>query len=339
MTTAVLASISGQKLTDEEIAVLEKLQPAGVSLFARNIKDKRQLRLLTDSIKKILGQNAIIAVDQEGGRVRRLSEPVWPAYASQYVLGNLPVEVSKMHAALIARDLHEVGINFNYAPVLDTAYKYTHEVLRSRCFSKRVAAHGLAMAKAYIRNGICPCIKHIPGHGRVQTDPHLGLPIIKGSKSAFERDIKPFIANNQIPAGMTAHIVLPEIDDKPITMSKKAINTVIRKKIGFDGLLISDAIEMGALSGSIAERTEKALAAGCDLVCYCRGKIEELHELAELNPLLKSESLRRLFAVQNIFGRGQVDNPDYGEYMRYVGTVAAYKDKYDATEVLNLMNS
>ena len=338
MTAAILASVSGSELTSEEIKVLEKLQPVGVSLFARNIKNKVQLRLLVDSLKKILGDETIIAVDQEGGRVRRLTEPEWRSYASQYVLGCLPVKASKMHASLIARDLHEIGINFNYAPVLDTAYKYTHEVLKSRCFAKRVSAHGQAMIETYIRNGICPCIKHIPGHGRAKTDPHLGLPIIHASQAAFERDIKPFIANNHAPAGMTAHIVLPEIDNKPITMSKTAIDTIIRKKIGFGGLLISDAIEMGALSGSIAERAECALDAGCDLVCYCRGKIEELYELAALNTTIRGESCHRLEKVREIIRQKPVDNYDYDKYAHYIGRFEAYKDSYDATEVLNIMN-
>ncbi|MDO4184567.1 MAG: glycoside hydrolase family 3 N-terminal domain-containing protein [Rhodospirillales bacterium] len=337
MTTAILASVAGTSLTDEEKTVLEKLQPAGVSLFGRNIEDKTQLKLLVNSIKEIIGDDVIIAVDQEGGRVRRLAEPNWRSYASQYVLGQLPAKVTEMHAALIAEDMHEIGINFNYAPVLDIAYKQTHEVLKSRCFGKKTAELGKIMAETYVRNGICPCMKHMPGHGRVKTDPHLGLPIIEGDDKALEKDLTPFRENNQLPAGMTAHIVLSQIDNVPVTMSAKAIKEVIRKRIGFDGLLITDAIDMKALSGSIGEKAKTSLSAGCDLVCYCGGRIDDLCELEAQKLYIGNLAAERLEVVKDIIKKPQSDTPSYAEYMAETGRVPAYAETYDATEVLNRM--
>lgn len=338
MTAALIVSVTGLTLEKEERELLEEMRPAGVSLFGRNIADKQQLSLLTAEIKKAAGNEVLIAIDQEGGRVRRLAEPNWRTYASQYVLGRLPDEVCRMHALLIAEDLHECGINFNYAPVLDTLFEQTHEMLRSRCFSCNTAEKGRIMLDAYGANGICPCMKHMPGHGRAQVDPHLGLPVIDCSLADFKRDMQPFRANNKAPAGMTAHIVVPEVDSLPVTMSSKAIRQLIRSAIGFDGLLISDAIDMGALSGSIAGRTEKALAAGCDLVCYCGGRIDELRELAALKTQADEDCVRRLNRVKQIIKRGQKDFADYEAYRRAVGQVEAYSESYDATEVLNLMN-
>lgn len=338
MTAALIVSVAGLTLEKEERKLLEEMRPAGVSLFGRNIADKKQLSLLTAEIKKAAGDDVLIAVDQEGGRVRRLAEPHWRSYASQYVLGLLPDEVCRMHALLIAEDLHDCGINFNYAPVLDTVFEQTHEVLRSRCFSGDAAGKGRIMLNAYSDNGICPCMKHMPGHGRARIDPHLGLPLIDCSPADLQQDMRPFQENNTAPAGMTAHIVVPEVDSLPVTMSSKAIRQLIRGAIGFDGLLVSDAIDMGALSGSIAGRAEKALAAGCDLACYCGGRIDELRELAALKTQTDENCVRRLNRVKEIVRRGQKDFADYEPYRRAVGQVEAYAESYDATETLNLMD-
>jgi beta-N-acetylhexosaminidase len=294
--------------------------------------------LLINEIKEIIGDDTIIAVDQEGGRVRRLSEQEWKSYASQNVLGKLPSEISKMHATLIAKDLKEVGINLNYAPVLDKIYSQTHEVLRSRCFANNEIELARVMIEAYCDNGVCPCIKHLPGHGRAKVDPHLGLPIIDCSMKDFEQDMAIFKANNIAPAGMTAHIVLPEVDDKPITMSSKAIKEIVRGYIGFDGLLISDAIDMNALSGTICERALQSLFAGCDLVCYCGGKIEDLNNLFEELPQISESAEQRLQKVRDIVKKSATGEVDYEQYQQAIGSVEVYNESYDATEVLNFMN-
>ncbi len=338
MTKAAIVSISGLYLSDEEKQILSQMQPVGVSLFSRNISNKQQLRLLINEIKEVIGDDVIVAVDQEGGRVRRLAEPEWKSYASQNVLGKLSPEIAKMHATLIARDLKEVGINLNYAPVLDKLYPQTHEVLRSRCFANHETELAKAMIETYCNNGVCPCIKHLPGHGRAKVDPHLGLPVIDCSLSDFEQDMNIFKANSTAPAGMTAHIVLPEIDDEPITMSSKAIREVIRGYIGFDGLLISDAIDMNALSGTICERAIKSLSAGCDLVCYCGGKTEDLSNLAKELPQVSEITEQRLQKVRDIIKKSATDEVDYEQYQQAIGSVETYTESYDATEVLNLMN-
>ena len=333
-----IVSVSDLYLKNDEKQILSQMKPVGVTLFSRNISDKKQLCKLISEIRETIDDDVIIAVDQEGGRVRRLAEPNWATYASQSVLGKLLSEVSRLHAVLIAKDLKEVGINFNYAPVLDKIYPQTHEVLRSRCFGKDEIELGQTMIEAYCNNGVCPCIKHLPGHGRAKVDPHLGLPIIDCSLKDFEQDMDIFKANNKAPAGMTAHIVLPVVDDKPITMSKKAIKEIIRGYIGFDGLLISDAIDMNALSGTICERALYSLSAGCDLVCYCGGKVEDLANLSVELPQVSDETKHRLEKVMGIIQKSVVDVADYAKYQQIIGSVESYHESYDATEVLNLMN-
>lgn len=341
---SALVSVSGLLLGDEEKYWLEKNNPIGVSLFARNIENKEQLKKLVAQIREVIPHDeVIIAVDQEGGRVRRLREPDFNPLVSQYVLGKLGEKAVEYHCILASQDLAAVGINMNFAPVLDIAYPNTHPVLKSRCFGsdgRKIAELGTIMLNIYIKNGICPCIKHIPGHGRAESDPHLGMPVLNHSLSELSKDFYPFMMNNQSPAGMTAHILIPEVDNQnPITMSKKAIERIIRGDIGFDGLLISDALDMKAIAGTIGEKAKKAIAAGCDVVCYCGGKIEELEDLANLCPKMSDNSLNRFEKVKNTINLEKLDLVDIkAKYYALTGDVEEYNEIYDATEVLNLMN-
>ena len=342
---AALVSVGGLRLSNEEKFWLEKNNPAGVTLFARNIENAEQLRALTDEIRSAAGrENILIAVDQEGGRVRRLSGGDFHPAASSYVLGQLDEEMSAVHAEIISDDLRRAGINFNMAPVLDTAYPFTHPVLKSRCFGDNAGKNALLgkkMINAYIGAGICPCMKHLPGHGRATTDPHLGLPVVSAGLRELAADFYPFAENNASPAGMTAHIVVSAVDDKlPVTMSKKAIDYLVRGVIGFDGLLVSDSIDMNALAGSIGERAAAVVAAGCDLACYCGGKTAELEAVAAYCPQISLRTEERLQAVYEVFknrpralAAERVDR-----YYRAVGLIKEYDEQYDATEVLNRMN-
>lgn len=339
----LIASIAGLTLTDEEKYWLNKYRPAGILFFARNVQGKSQLQKLVADIKDITGnEDMILGVDQEGGRVQRLREPDFLPYASQYVLGQLDEDVSKLHAGLISADLRSVGLNFDCAPVVDVLHPETSSVIGSRSFGsdeKKVAKLGKAMVDTFRQNAICPCIKHMPGHGRAATDSHLHLPALPQSLAELESDFYPFIYNNDSPAAMTAHIIVNEIDEKnPVTVSKKAINGLIRGHMGFEGLLVSDAIEMKALSGSIAEKGQQVLAAGCDLVCYCQGKIEDLYALAETCQPLSEQTMRRLEKVWQIVNRRpEAESYDRNKYDRLVGEITPYNEIYDMTAVLEKM--
>ena len=193
------------------------------------------------------------------------------------------------------------------------------------------------MIVTYIKNGICPCMKHMPGHGRAESDPHLGLPVISVDDFELAKDMEPFAKNSDCPAGMTAHIVVPQVDSLPVTMSAKAIDVLIRGKIGFDGLLISDAVDMKALQGSIRERAERSLSAGRDVVCYCGGDLKELSELAAIKRKITDKAEERLERIYKIVAGQQKNIVEYADYAQAVSEIEPYKEEYDATEVLNLM--
>lgn len=335
--------LGGTKLSSEEAHLLKKYNPVGLTLFKRNIETPDQVKQLTDDIRTAVGRaDFLIAIDQEGGRVRRLRPPYWRDYVSQQQLGALPPEIApkaiQAQARLIADDLHHLGINVVFAPVADTLHPDTTGVLADRCFSsnpRQVAKDAGLMAKTYIKKGICPCMKHLPGHGGATADSHLELPRLMGEKKLMERDFLPFQKMARfIPLGMTAHVVLPQLDYRPITQSPQGIS-LIRNTIGFDGLLITDAIEMNALRGRLTQRVELSLNAGCDVVCYCSGHclenphlIEENTEVLQASKPLSDKSLERLSKVIQV-----VQKPSFSRGIKK--TAAEYEKfvqkKYPAT--------
>lgn len=346
---ATMLSISGTELTDAEKHLLEKANPMGITLFKRNICNKKQVKALVNSVKEVVGrENVLIAVDQEGGRVCRFAPPKWPEYISQYALGALKgregEEITHLHGVLIAEELRKLGINWNYSPVLDVLYPDTTSALSSRIFSsdeKIVAARGKILLNAYLKNGICPCIKHMPGHGRAVVDPHLNLPILTQGLKDLEKDFYPFHAVASLaPAGMTAHIVIPEVDSRPVTQSKKAIKEIIRGRIGFQGFLISDAIDMKALSGTLTDRVQTSLDAGCDAVCYCFGIEEELYEVIRAARPLTDKALERFAKISEIIAQKPVKFDKKEMYVRYeklAKKTQNLRTDYDAVEVLHKM--
>lgn len=306
---SAMISVSGLKLTQAEKKLLSHMNPMGITLFRRNIKSPAQVKKLIGEIKEALQRkDVLIAIDQEGGRVCRLKPPHWHAYVSQSALVSLPKreseELVRLHALLIADELNSLGINWNYAPVLDVLHKNTTRALLGRCFSddeKAVAHYGKILAKTYMEQGICPCIKHLPGHGPVAEDSHFDLPHLNQKLKDLEKDFYPFKKLAKvIPVGMTAHLLIPALDKVyPITESKKGIQ-FIRKKLGFSGFLISDALGMKALKGTLKEKTKKSLAAGCDAVCYCGGNVQESEEVLKASVPLTGESLARFKKIQKI---------------------------------------
>lgn len=351
--TAAMLSLSGTKMTSDEKKLFEKVNPLGISIFARNIENRHQLTALSHEVKEVIGrENVLIAVDQEGGRVRRLREPEFRAYEAQSVLGKIAAKfdedtaerIVRTHATLISDDLHQCGINWNYAPVLDIAFENTAPVIKSRCFGndeKKIAVYGRIIVEEYINNAILPCIKHLPGHGRAVTDPHLELPVLDNSLEELALDFYPFEKLNDAPAGMTAHIMIPQVDNQaPITQSAKGIKEIIRGIIGFDGFLISDSIDMHALRGRIGERTSRALEAGCDAVCYCGGKIDEMCEVASSCHFLTDKAMIRFAKIEKIINnKRKTVNIDKltADYNQILGYIEKYDDAYDYTEVLNKM--
>ena len=347
---SAIVSIGSTTLTDEEKRVLSEFNPLGVTLFQRNIKNKEQIKNIIKDIKETLERDdVLICVDQEGGRVARFKPPYFRSYLSQKSIGSIVDEqlkkrVAYLQALLIADELKEMGVSVNYAPCVDVLYDETASVLKTRCFSadeKEVVLLAKEMIFAYQQQGIVPCIKHVPGHGRTLLDPHLDLPKIDVDFDCLKKDFYPFTELADLtPMMMTAHIVLPCIDDKPITQSKKSIDEIVRKEIGFNGFLISDAIDMKALKGSIAEKTTSALEAGCDAVCYCMGKTDELRQVLENATCLSDKSLERYERLLKWFKNEgvSVSKENVLEYDLISEQAPVFLDDYDAVEVLHHLN-
>ena len=305
MKKPVIFGLKSLELNQEEINFFKKVMPVGFILFARNIKDKKQVKNLTDSLKEICGENIFILIDQEGGRVQRMTEPNWKKYPSGEYFANLYLEDPDLarkkcyeNFTELTNDLKEVGINTNCTPILDINFKDTHEIIKSRAFGtnpEKIADLGKVIAKTHLDNGLFPIIKHIPGHGRSLADSHLELPVIDVSLEELQKtDFIPFKELSDIKFAMTAHILYSQIDDQnPATMSKKMID-IIRNDIGFKNIIMTDDLSMKALQGSFTEKTEKSLIAGCDLILHCNGDIKEMIEINNSIDYIGDELLIKL---------------------------------------------
>jgi len=269
---ATILGVEGLTLGTDEAGFLRDADPCGFILFSRNVANPDQLRRLTGDLREAVGRDAIVMVDQEGGRVQRLRAPHWtnwPAAIDSAADGRRAVW---LRHRLMGHELRDVGIDADAAPCLDIADAETHPFLRDRCLGtdpETVALMGRAAAEGLLAAGVLPVVKHLPGHGRTRVDSHHDLPILDADIDDLDAtDFEPFRALRDLPMGMTAHIRLTRLDDRPATASAAAIR-LIRERIGFHGLLMSDDIGMNALTGTPAERTAAAIAAGCDLVLAC----------------------------------------------------------------------
>lgn len=279
---AAILGCLGPDLLAEEAAFFRAADPFGFILFARNVKDPAQLRRLTGDLRDAVGREAPVFVDQEGGRVQRLRAPYWREWAPPLdfvaAAGAGAARACWLRARIIACELRGVGIDANCAPGLDLALPDTHPFLRNRCLSAdpaEVAVLGRAMADGFLAGGVLPVIKHLPGHGRGRADSHEALPDTDADPETLAAtDFAPFRTLADLPLGMTAHMVFSHFDPRPATTSARMIS-IIRNEIGFGGLLLTDDLSMNALSGTLAERTAAAIAAGCDVALYCKGIMAE----------------------------------------------------------------
>ena len=285
---ATILDATGQRLTADEKAFFRDANPFGFILFARNIDNPDQVRALCDDMREAAGHDAVITIDQEGGRVQRMRAPHWrewlPPLDFVAIAGESAEAAMRLKYRIIADELRAVGIDSNCAPMVDLAGPATHEFLRNRCYGSdpaRVAAIGRAAADGLLAGGVLPVIKHIPGHGRATMDSHFDLPHVDAARSDLDvLDFAPFKALNDLPMGMTAHLVYDAIDLRPATLSPK-IMQLIRDDIGFDNLIMTDDISMKALSGTPENNARGAISAGCDVVLYCNAPLADRRRVAE----------------------------------------------------------
>jgi beta-N-acetylhexosaminidase len=306
---AFITGLSGLTLTAEERAFLREARPWGLILFKRNIQDRTQVTELVREAIGELGGEVPVLIDQEGGRVQRLGPPLWPAYPAGAAYGAIydrdahaGLVAARLGARLIAADLAELGINVDCLPLADVPVRGADRVIGDRAYGDtpdKVAAIAAAIAEGLADGGVLPVLKHIPGHGRANADSHEKLPVVHADRATLEAsDFAAFRPLKRLPLAMTAHVVFTAIDPvHPATTSATMIGQVIRSFIGFDGLLMSDDVSMGALSGSIGERTRASIAAGCDVVLHCNGKLDEMRAVAAESPELVGEAARRAAAA------------------------------------------
>ncbi|MEL7041711.1 MAG: beta-N-acetylhexosaminidase [Pseudomonadota bacterium] len=297
--SACIVSISGPELLADERAFLSQAAPWGVILMGRSCVSRAQVSTLTAEIKSALGRDALIFIDQEGGRVARLKAPEWPKFPAAGVYGELyerapetAIEACFLGHHLMGAELAALGIHADCAPCCDLRQTDTHDAIGDRSFGYSAAAvaalteaalHGLHAA------GVVGVAKHMPGQGRATLDTHYDLPRVTAPVQALLEDMSIFNAlSDQLLMGMTCHVVFEAFDPHlPTTISSTVISETIRKRIGFEGLLMTDDLGMDALGGSLAERGRKALAAGCDMLLHCSGFVNDPKQiLAEMEAVV-----------------------------------------------------
>lgn len=319
---ACILSVSGRTLTDGERKLLARVNPWGVILMGRSCGSPAQVTALTQSVWDITGRKTLFFIDQEGGRVRRLRQPGWPEFPAP--LSYLPLykadpeagrEAVWLHHRLMAAELQPMGILADCAPVVDLLHPYMHKIVGDRALgetAEQVSVLAKAALDGLADGGVAGVIKHMPGHGRAEVDSHETMPVVRASRAEVEQDIAPFKAVRHATMGMTAHLAYRALDDDatPATHSWKIIHEIIRKEIGFDGLLMTDDLGMKALGGDLASRATRALEAGCDVILHCSGLdawgkvlrdpdqvLREMSEVADVCPQLSGEQLRRAKAA------------------------------------------
>ena len=317
----VIFGLSGATLTPDERAFFADSQPAGYILFRRNIIDRAQLRALTDDLRALHGRDdLLIMIDQEGGRVARMQPPVWPAFPAGAMFDRLydvapssAIAAARANARAIALTLAEVGITVDALPLLDVRQDGASDIMGDRTLGAepmRVAALGRATLEGLADGGVVGIVKHMPGHGRALVDSHLELPVVRADADMLASDLQPFERLRDAPMGMTAHVVYTAWDaQRPASLSPTVIEDVIRTRIGFDGLLMSDDLDMKALQGGIPDLAAGVVAAGCDLALNCWGRMDDMLGIADQLPEITDVARARLDRAMGSVERGG-DQPE-----------------------------
>ena len=322
MLPAILG-LGGFCLGDDERAFIREAAPAGFILFGRNCRDRAQLRRLTDALREASGRGDVpILIDQEGGKVARLGPPEWPGFPAARRFADLyrkapisAIEAARANGEAIAVTLAQVGINVDCLPVLDVRQEGAHDVIGERSLGDepmQVAALGRALLDGLEAGGVGGVVKHMPGHGRAGADSHVELPVVDADEAALAVDLAPFRALRDAAMGMVGHVLYPAWDaERGASLSPTVIGEVIRGRIGFDGLLMSDDIAMEALSGPTGERARAVVAAGCDLALLGSGRLADNEAVADaLGEIGEASRLRLERAMAAIAGRRSAQSLD-----------------------------
>ncbi len=301
--TPAIFGCEGLTLTPDEAAFFRDSDPFGFIVFARNIDTPDQVLRLTTALRDCVGRAAPVLVDQEGGRVQRLRAPHWREWLppmDTVARAADPVRAMFLQSRIMAHELRSLGIDANCAPCADVAVDVTHPFLKNRCYStdpELVSRIARVVADGHLAGGVLPVMKHLPGHGRAAQDTHHDLPTVHApAHDLMVTDFAPFVALADLPMAMTAHIVFSAFDDLPATQSARVVG-VIRDTIGFQGLLITDDLNMQALSGTVAERAVASIRAGCDIALHCKGTVAEMAATAAAIGAMSAATMARANAA------------------------------------------
>ena len=298
---------AGLTLSADEKSFFRDANPLGFILFARNCETPDQVRALVNALRDSVGRTeAPVFIDQEGGRVARLTPPHWRAAPAPAVFAAMAersleraIEAAKLNAHMMATELLELGITVDCTPVLDLPQPGADPIIGDRALGvdpKMISLLGCAVCDGMMAGGVLPVIKHIPGHGRATADSHKVLPIVETDLDELRKsDFAPFRVLQNMPWAMTAHVQYTCLDSQsPATTSKTIINDIIRGEIGYRGVLLSDDLAMKALSGTMSERTTASLDAGCDIALHCNGERPEMEAIMNVCGEMSLETIQRL---------------------------------------------
>ena len=308
---AFIVGLKSTEISSKEQLFLKKYKPWGVILFTRNIKNLNQTKKLTSKIRNIFNDKKYpIMIDQEGGRVSRLENIISfknltsDFFGKKYVKNKKDFDIYfKIFIDKTSYLLKELGININSVPVLDLKISGSSKIIGDRSFSRDpniVSKIGDICIQTYKENSIGTIIKHIPGHGLAKVDSHFSTPYInKSLQYLLKNDFKAFKNKNSFFA-MTGHLIFNQIDkDNTVTHSKKMIN-IIRKKVGFKNLLISDDLSMKSLKKGLKINTIDTFKAGCNLALHCNGKLKEMEIVGKNSPLVSKFIIKKTSQFYNI---------------------------------------
>jgi beta-N-acetylhexosaminidase len=308
---AAIIDVAGTELSKDEADFFKSAQPWAFILFGRSCQTPQQIKKLCDDIRNSVNRDCLIFLDQEGGRVQRLKPPQFPQFPPNEIYGRLfknneedALEATYLHHLLIAAELRAVGINADCAPCVDLSINGAHSVIGDRAFSdipKTISKLGQAAINGLHDGKVASVIKHIPGHGRARADSHHELPVVEESLNDLQADFIPFKALKDAPMAMTAHVKYTALDGEYCaTLSQKIIKNLIRDEFGFNGLLMTDDISMKALKGSLTEKAQSSINAGCDVAMLCNAPLSERVEFVGACPVLDGIALERAIAAEKI---------------------------------------
>ena len=301
------------ELTSQERRFFENFNPFGFILFKRNCQNPEQVSRLIKELRLAVGrEDAPILIDQEGGRVCRLQPPAWSQYPSARTFGLIykqdpkwAAEAIKLYARVLSYELVKLGITVNCAPVIDLYYKGASTAIGDRAISRKPAVTAeLARieAETFLENGIIPVIKHFPGHGRLRVDPHNMTAMIDATRAELESDdFVPFELMKDLPVGMNSHAIFTALDPhNPATLSKYVNDEIIRGRLGYDGLMLSDDINMKALNGTAGDLARRVQAAGSEIILHCNADMEQMLAVVHALEPMSDKTMKRWERAQSM---------------------------------------